>query len=480
DTSIIQHFIIALLASMVRNLFLVGDEDLSMYGFRAAYPDALLHFEQDHPGARVLYMERNYRSDANIVQAADRFISQNILRHKKSMLPTKPGTIAVQTIALKSRGAQYSYLGKVAADCQTETAVLYRYNESVLPLVDLLERKEIPYRIRNADFSFFKSRIVRDITDILSLSIDPCDTGRFMRVYYKMKLFLKKEEATKACQESQQRDLPILEAAIRFVDCSPQKKRQLQDQQRLLQKLGQERGDRAIRQVVNDLGYGEYLERNHMNDRKVLLLQLLGKNEASPADFLNRLDYLNQILQEKAPDPDCPFILSTIHSSKGLEYETVFLMDAADGIFPETIPQSLKRMDPKERQEYEEERRLFYVGVTRAKSRLFLFSFGRKSSFIEQLLKKKNDAAPKPPEKRKATKRPAYGRQRTYSKPIVSEEALLEFVRSLGEGIIVTHKKYGKGAVSALSDKQVVIHFDAGDKTFDLSALYASKTLEIE
>ena len=90
DTSKIQHAIIALLASRTENLFMVGDEDQSIYGFRAAYPEALLEFEQHHPGANVLLMEENFRSDANIVQAADCFIQKNTLRHEKHMRPSRP------------------------------------------------------------------------------------------------------------------------------------------------------------------------------------------------------------------------------------------------------------------------------------------------------------------------------------------------------------------------------------------------------
>ena len=115
DTSKIQHAIIALLASRTENLFMVGDEDQSIYGFRAAYPEALLEFEQHHPGANVLLMEENFRSDANIVQAADSFIQKNTLRHEKHMRPSRPKQRELREISVANRKAQYSYLLKVAA-----------------------------------------------------------------------------------------------------------------------------------------------------------------------------------------------------------------------------------------------------------------------------------------------------------------------------------------------------------------------------
>ena len=163
DTSKIQHEIIALLASKNENLFMVGDEDQSIYGFRAAYPEALLSFEKNHKGAKVLLMEDNYRSNGNIVAAADRFIQKNTFRHEKHMKATKMAGSEIKGILLESRVAQYVYLLRMAGDCKEQTAVLYRDNESVIPLVDLLERNNVQYQIRNAELSFFTNRIVVDI-----------------------------------------------------------------------------------------------------------------------------------------------------------------------------------------------------------------------------------------------------------------------------------------------------------------------------
>lgn len=103
DTSKIQHAIIALLASKTKNLFMVGDEDQSIYGFRAAYPEALLSFETHYPGAKVLLMEENFRSNANIVKAADTFIQKNTMRHEKHMYAARKAKEPVKEIRLKSR-----------------------------------------------------------------------------------------------------------------------------------------------------------------------------------------------------------------------------------------------------------------------------------------------------------------------------------------------------------------------------------------
>ena len=149
DTSRIQHAIIKLLASKSENLFMVGDEDQSIYGFRAAWPDALLRFEADHPGAKILLMEENYRSGEEIIAAANRFVSANRYRREKTMIPTRGKASPVHVIHAKSRAYQYEYLVHMAKQCERETAILFRNNDTALPLIDCFEQNGIPYNCRN-------------------------------------------------------------------------------------------------------------------------------------------------------------------------------------------------------------------------------------------------------------------------------------------------------------------------------------------
>lgn len=168
DTSKIQHAILRLLASAHRNIFMVGDEDQSIYGFRAAYPQALLEFEQIWPGAKTLLMETNYRSTKTIVEKADAFIQRNQNRHEKHMRTDNEQGQDIRLITLGDYNRQYNYLCKVAENCTHQTAVLYRNNDSALPIIDLLEQRNIPYSCRQRESFFFTSPIVRDLTDILS------------------------------------------------------------------------------------------------------------------------------------------------------------------------------------------------------------------------------------------------------------------------------------------------------------------------
>lgn len=397
DTSKIQHAIIALLSSRTENLFMVGDEDQSIYGFRAAYPEALLSFEKNHPGAKVLLMEENFRSGAGIVKAADTFIQKNTLRYKKHMRATKDGEEVVKEIAVKTRDDQYRYLAAVAENCAAAgaahtVAVLYRDHECALPLIDLLERKEIPYRMRNAEISFFTHRTVLDVLNIMKLAMHPKDAETFLQVYYKINTYIRKEDALQIARISETQDISVWNAAVRYHGLSDYTMSSVQNTRMHMQQLLTERGDKAVKRILYYMGYQEYLERCGLKADKIEILQILGSREDSMAGLLQRLRELQDILTRKETDYSCNFILSTIHASKGLEYDTVYLMDVTDGILPaQMISSSLNmygdgKISAEERKTYEEERRLFYVGATRAKSELYVFTTGKPHSFCKELL----------------------------------------------------------------------------------------------
>ena len=438
DTSKIQHAIIALLASRTENLFMVGDEDQSIYGFRAAYPDALLEFEQHHPGARVLLMEENFRSDASIVRAADRFIQKNTLRHEKHMQPARPKQREIREIPLANRKAQYSYLLKVAEDCTaayaadpkrravvadevkeradggpatdalhadrrrslSPIAVLYRDHECALPLIDLLERNGVPYKMRNADIGFFTNRVVLDICNIIRLAENPLNTELFMQLYYKLGTYLRKQDAQSIADISQLEGLSVWDVALKHGGLNAYTKGKVRAIQTHMRNMLKESAGRAVHRIVEYMGYREYMERSEIKDTKLDILRILADQEDSPRHLVDRLEKLRQVLKEKPQERDCPFILSTIHASKGLEYDSVYLLDVIDGVLPAQIPKDLKKAEKTELEAYEEERRLFYVGITRAKDQLYVFTMkNQHSAFCDELFQrtpKKSSVKPAP------------------------------------------------------------------------------------
>lgn len=450
DTSKIQHAIIALLAAKSENLFMVGDEDQSIYGFRAAYPEALLDFEKDHPGARVLLMEENFRSNAKIVSAADKFIQKNTLRHEKHMKAAREAGADIRKISLKSRKAQYVYLMKIAQECSTETAVLYRDNECAIPLIDLLERKHIPYRMRNAELSFFTHRTVLDIQNIIRFAMNPKDTELFMQIYYRLKLFFRKEDALNYTNISKEKDIPVWDAILQYGNLEEYQQNHVRSLRRQMKKLLDMTGDKAVDQILVYMGYQDYLKKMGMNANKLEIVKMIGSREDSPEKLLERLKELERIIREKKEERECRFILSTMHASKGLEYDTVYLLDVVDGILPEKVLTSMNTASKEEIGAYEEERRLFYVGVTRAKNQLNIFATGKPSRFCNELLEKN-----------------------------ISAESYQKLSDELGEGVIVKHRKFGKGVVTEIEGEHIRIRFGDDEKKMDLKVLARLGLLEI-
>lgn len=450
DTSKIQHAIIALLAAKSENLFMVGDEDQSIYGFRAAYPEALLDFEKDHPGARVLLMEENFRSNAKIVSAADKFIQKNTLRHEKHMKAAREAGADIRKISLKSRKAQYVYLMKIAQECSIETAVLYRDNECAIPLIDLLERKHIPYRMRNAELSFFTHRTVLDIQNIIRFAMNPKDTELFMQIYYRLKLFFRKEDALNYTNISKEKDIPVWDAILQYGNLEEYQQNHVRSLRRQMKKLLDMTGDKAVDQILVYMGYQDYLKKMGMNANKLEIVKMIGSREDSPEKLLERLKELERIIREKKEERECRFILSTMHASKGLEYDTVYLLDVVDGILPEKVLTSMNTASKEEIGVYEEERRLFYVGATRAKNQLNIFATGKPSRFCNELLEKN-----------------------------ISAESYQKLSDELGEGVIVKHRKFGKGVVTEIGGEHIRIRFGDDEKKMDLKVLARLGLLEI-
>ena len=514
DTSKIQHAIIALLAAGTGNLFMVGDEDQSIYGFRAAYPEALLSFEKKHPGAKVLLMEENFRSNAKIVEAADKFIQKNTLRHEKHMRAAREAGADIREISLKSRKAQYVYLMKAALECTTgmagmsgseehrgradasvtETAVLYRDNECAIPLIDLLERKNIPYRMRNADLSFFTHRTVLDVQNIIRFAMDPKDTELFMQIYYRLKLFFNKKDALRYAQISQEKDMEVLDAALKYGKLEKYQEDNIRNLKRQMVRILNMPGDEAVNQILTYMGYQDYLKKMGMNANKLETVKLIGSRVESPEKLLERLEELRTIIQEKVSDKDCPFILSTMHASKGLEYDTVYLLDVMDGILPEKVLANPRTASKEELETYEEERRLFYVGVTRAKNQLNVFTTNKPSKFCSELLGKRNLRENQQKEYAGIKKWGDYSPAGTYGikgngmyhgygtghgsqkQPGKSYQELAD---ALGEGMIVKHKKFGEGVVVDMEGEHIRIQFGDNVKNMDLKVLARLGMLEI-
>ena len=445
DTSKIQHAIIQLLARKTGNLFMVGDEDQSIYGFRAAYPDALMQFEQTYPKAWVLLMEENYRSTPEILHLANGFIRKNTDRRPKTVRPTRVSGANVHLISAADRTAQYAWLLDMAAHCDGQTAVLYRNNDSALPLIDLMERQGLPFRCRQMDDTFFTHRLVADLLDIIAFANDRRNTEAFLRIYYKIGCGITKKAAEYACEACQRSGKTVLEELLTFSPLSQYARDSAAGLMDLLPQLLEETAARGLKRIWTELRYKDYVEQQQLDGNKFEILTLLAEREADLNTLVARLDYL-RMLVSAPPEPSSEgLILSTVHSSKGLEYETVYLLDVLDGILPAvTEPKG-----PEEKRRYQEERRLFYVAMTRAKDHLYLFScLDRSSSFIRELRREL------PVEK-------------------TEEDDLFAALREDLCGKAYYHGQKGRGIVRAACEGRCMIAYPGGDtETLTIGQMY--------
>lgn len=442
DTSKIQHAIISLLAQTSGNLFMVGDEDQSIYGFRAAYPQALLHFQESYPRAQVLYMETNYRSTQEIVSAAQGFIEKNPNRHPKHMVSTGRTGPRIRKAMVQNRASQYAYLAAVVKKAAQPIAILYRDNDSAIPLIDLFQRQQIPYRCRQVDCGFFTHRVVRDICNIIRFATQPCNGELFLDLYYKLGAGVTRLAAVEAVNRCEGEGSTILEYLSQCTMLSPWSRKQCAALQAHFSHLLNQPAHRAIHRIVHYMGYGRYVEDRGGDLRKAEILEALGFQEASPLDLLERLRELYQLMRQGTGDEESMVTLSTIHSSKGLEYPHVILMDVVDGILPKvpSVPSDHPDFDA-----YQEERRLFYVAMTRAQDSLWVLSY-------------------------KAQELPSAFAQELFPPITPKEQAAKANAAMFHPGVNVRHKKYGEGKIINLSQDIVTISFSqVGEKKFSLS-----------
>lgn len=430
DTSFIQHEIIVLLAQNADKIFMVGDEDQSIYAFRGAYPDALTEFEKRYSGARVFKMETNFRSVPTIVERAESFIIKNKLRHAKRLISSRKEDGGFEIINAKSRYDQFLYLAHEAEICTVRTGVLYRDNDSALPLIDILLRENIPFSCRRTDTSFFTNKTVLDIISILKLILNPCDGKSFKRVYYKLNMYVKKEDAMNAVRTADGGD--IFKTLLKTGDLNYETRKRISAFARLCESLKFRSAGDAVSSIIYGSGYSEYIKNSPAEKNKAEILMMLSKREKSIGELIERLRFLKKYI-DAGFENKSPFWISTIHSSKGLEYDNVFLIDVFDGILP---------AETESYKDYEEERRLFYVGITRARNNLTVFKVGgKRQSFLGEISG--------------------------------SENVLCPF--SCGEHVF--HNEFGEGTVTNVTKENIHIKFGYTERVFALRLIIEKELL---
>lgn len=377
DTSKVQIEIIRKVAGPENNLFIVADDDQSIYGFRGASPQDLLNFTKTYPSGKVFFMEENFRSTKNIVDVSNSFIKKNKVRYDKTIVPTKENSIPVSLVTCKNTEVEVGYLvDSIKKDLSQglEVAVLYRNNISGLALMDQLKEEGVSFYNRDTSKAYLAHFVIEDILNILKLAEDPTDVELYEKVYYKLNSYLKKDYL-KYLKNLDSRTT-VFDGLLEIPGLKDYQVDRIIDLGRSFDALKKIPLPRAINFIESSLGYGVYLgERTKKAGTEGYSPEVILESLKIISQGLNMSYDLEAKLEEiksyKA-DEGSRLVLSTVHSSKGLEFDSVYIMDLVEGEFPSSKSQDLS---PKgESEGLEEERRLFYVAMTRAKGKLNLIS----------------------------------------------------------------------------------------------------------
>jgi DNA helicase II / ATP-dependent DNA helicase PcrA len=391
DTNLAQYTLARLLVEKHRNIFAVGDPDQSIYSWRGARYQNILNFKSDFPGAKVITLEQNYRSTSVILNAANALIAHNTSRYEKNLWSTieKGDKIGVFFAPTERKEAEF-VLQKISQhhfdEHQTleEIAIFYRTNAQSRALEDIFLSRRIPYQIIGG-LSFYQRREIKDLLGFLRMALSGADFLSFTRTIYIPKRGLGATTVKKILEVASEKQTPILSFCEELVtypeknpDCklSQRQKEGLKEYLTLIRKLREliatePNISHFLSDVVHMTGYLQHLREDPetFEDRRDNIEALISKaaewemetEKPSLSSFLEELS-----LKSHRDEKEGPAIkLMTLHNGKGLEFELVFVVGLEEGL----LPHGNSKDDPAA---LEEERRLLYVGMTRAKKNLYL------------------------------------------------------------------------------------------------------------
>lgn len=491
DTNVAQYRLISLLAGETGNLGVVGDDDQSIYRFRGATIENILSFEKQYEGCAVIRLEQNYRSTENILNAANAVIKNNTQRKEKKLWSDLGEGEKIQVNLYPSEQMEAKGVTDIIAEGvqngarYSDYALLYRNNAISRGYETALSRAGIPYKIVGG-LRFYDRKEIRDIMAYLSLINNPFDIVRFRRVINEPKRGIGDatvDEIVRIAEGLNMSPIEVCRDALQF-ETLQRKANPLKAAANLFEELDEvadsARLDELIEAVAEKSGYMQMLKAQgdegtprieNINELKSNALLLLDENpEAALPDFLEQVALVADIDNY---DTEADRVsLMTMHSAKGLEFPVVFMVAAEDNIFPSAMCQ----YNPTE---MEEERRLAYVAITRAKKRLIVthsqyrMLFGKTnnnklSSFIREIpeeLVEKHGERPKTHSYSKP-ERHSFLREETAKMKAhtVAEAISRATAEDFAVGDRVKHNIFGEGTVTAVlqtgNDAMITINFD--------------------
>ena len=390
DTNAAQYRFVSLMGGGYRNVMVVGDDDQSIYGWRGADIRNILDFERDFPGAKVVRLEENYRSTPNVLALANAVIAANTERRGKTLRATRPAGEPVTLIETLDERDEAETIAEIITDrtargswARRDCAVLYRTNAQSRALEDAFRRRVIPYRLVGA-VRFYDRREIRDLMAYLKLIANPADDEAFRRAVNVPRRGLGDATLALLAERAAHDGASLLATASRpdvVAGMRPAARAALEEFTALVQRMRVRATDAAVdellREIAQDIKYAEHLRAEGPEglDRIENVREMIagaaevvaddgGEVGLTPLDHFLQKATLVTGIDRLDPDADAVTMM-TMHNAKGLEFPLVFVSGLEDGLFP--LARAAE--DPKQ---LEEERRLFYVGITRAERKLYL------------------------------------------------------------------------------------------------------------
>lgn len=395
DTNHSQFRMIELLSARYNNLCVVGDDDQSIYRFRGATIENILGFEQVFPDSKIIRLEQNYRSTQRILNAANEVIANNQGRKEKHLWTEAGEGELITWYRASDESDEAAFVAKAIVDnvssgsCYNDFAILYRMNAQSNALERMFIRNNIPYRIYGGT-RFYDRKEIKDIIAYLSVINNENDTVRFHRIINEPKRGI--GDATVALIDNISNDLHISPIEVmRESDNFPVLKKRSKSLKQfaaiideLASKIDELPFDELLDMLLDKTGYADYLKLQGIEGEARLEnieeLKSSMTTYAEEADEVSLSGFLEEIalftdVDKYEPDQDV-VLMMTMHSAKGLEFNNVFIVGFEDGVFP-----GMHSINSIDITDMEEERRLAYVAITRAKKHLYFISADRRMLF---------------------------------------------------------------------------------------------------
>ena len=396
DINFLQYNIIKLMAGKKQNITVVGDDDQSIYRFRGARPEIMLGFERDFRNVSKVFLDINFRSTTQIVDASTKLISFNSKRFPKTFKANNGSGAPVSVIEFKNPFAEVNSIIKdikeyiKAEQDINNIAVLYRTNLSPRLLIERMMKNNIPFTIRDSIPNLFEHWVSKDIISYIKLAINLGNKNDLLRISNKPNRYISRDSLSSSKAN--------IETLFDYYDDKSYMIKRIIELREHLRTIKNLKPATALRYIRNVVGYDEYIEEYcDMNGiESDDCYTVLGDLENSASEFntfsdwfVHMEEYKEELIEarKKSNEDDIGVRLMTFHSSKGLEFDIVYIIDVNEGSVPY---KKAKGAD-----EIEEERRMFYVAMTRARHKLFICyckeNFGKsigKSDFIVELSSK--------------------------------------------------------------------------------------------